>query len=323
MPIINTSSYQPSRWFLKNSHLNSIYPVLFRKVSGIIYERTRISTSDGDFLDIDGHYRGSDKLAILSHGFEGSSKAKYILGMVKSLHNRGIDALAWNHRGCSGQLNSKPYFYKFGFLEDLQSVINHALEKDQYKEIYLIGFSIGGTETLKYIGKNYNKLNPKIKKSVIISSPCKLDAVIQNTERIDNFFYKYMLMHSYLSKLKKKTKLRPNDFFFQTPKVMNNWKEFDKNYLSSLFGYQTPEEHWKQANASPYLQQINIPTLLINARDDSLIQHKSTYPLEEAQNSKNLFLELPKYGGHIGFVSFNSQNEYWSETRSLDFITQP
>ncbi len=56
------------------------------------------------------------------------------------------DVLAWNYRGCSGEMNRQKRFYHSGATDDLSWVINHAAPN--YESIYLIGFSLGGNLTL-------------------------------------------------------------------------------------------------------------------------------------------------------------------------------
>ncbi len=104
MPLISKSNYcAPS--FLQNGHIQSIYPTLFRKFDTGFYHRERLFTPDDDFLDIDWSRTGSNELAIISHGLEGSSHRNYVVGMVKILNRNGWDALAWNYRSCSGEIN--------------------------------------------------------------------------------------------------------------------------------------------------------------------------------------------------------------------------
>jgi predicted alpha/beta-fold hydrolase len=31
---------------------------------------------------------------------------------------------------------------------------------------------------------------------------------------------------------------------------------------------------------------------------------------------------MPESGGHVGFVSFNRQNLYWSEKQAVDFLNR-
>src|SRR5688572_22155778 len=104
MPLISQSDYKPP-FYLFNAHLQTIIPGLFRKVQGVKYTRERITTTDGDFLDLDWSCKGNKRIAIVSHGLEGNSYRPYVLGMVKELNANGWDALAWNFRGCSGEIN--------------------------------------------------------------------------------------------------------------------------------------------------------------------------------------------------------------------------
>ena len=46
----------------------------------------------------------------------------------------------------------------------------------------------------------------------------------------------------------------------------------------------------------------------------------SCYPILEAQQNENLFLEMPKYGGHCGFGIPFQNSTFWSEVRAIDFI---
>jgi predicted alpha/beta-fold hydrolase len=57
----------------------------------------------------------------------------------------------------------------------------------------------------------------------------------------------------------------------------------------------------------------------VNARNDPFLG-ETCFPVEEAKANSNLFLEIPKSGGHVGFMDFNSAKEYWSERRAAEFL---
>jgi uncharacterized protein len=86
------NNYRPPI-FVPGGHLQTIYPSLFRKLDPGIYTRERIITSDGDFLDLDWLKGTSKRLAIISHGMEGSSHRPYVLGMARALHKK--DGMYW------------------------------------------------------------------------------------------------------------------------------------------------------------------------------------------------------------------------------------
>src|SRR5438105_3990396 len=131
MPIVAHSTYKPPR-LLSNGHLQTLLPVLFRRVGAVTYQRERIRTPDDDFLDLDWATTGSRRVAVLAHGLEGDSQRPYMLGMVNALVKAGWDAVAWNARGCSGEPNRVLRFTHSGATEDLQTVISHVSSTDKY-----------------------------------------------------------------------------------------------------------------------------------------------------------------------------------------------
>src|SRR2546427_6592026 len=175
MPLVVNSSYQCPR-FLSNGHLQTCLPVLFRRVKAADYQRERISTPDHDFLDLDWIRNDSSRVAVLAHGLEGDSKRAYMLGMVNALAKAGWDAVAWNARGCSGEPNRVLRFTHSGATEDLETVICHLNSNYDYPEIALIGFSLGGNLTLKYLGERGYQLDSRIKAAVAFSVPCDLES---------------------------------------------------------------------------------------------------------------------------------------------------
>lgn len=93
---------------------------------------------------------GSKKLVIISHGLEGNSTRAYVQGMARIFFNQQYDVLASNYRGCSGEINKQVRFYHSGATDDLQVAVQHAIAQ-RYEQIHLIGFSLGGNLTLKYL----------------------------------------------------------------------------------------------------------------------------------------------------------------------------
>ena len=180
-------NYKPSK-LLFNAHLETIYPALLRRVKFVPYQRERINTPDDDFLDLDWVKQKSKRLVIISHGLEGNSHKPYIRGMAKAFHERSYDILAWNYRGCSGEVNKQLRFYHSGATDDLHTVINHATTHN-YQEIYLIGFSLGGNITLKYLGEQNSSVNSILKKAVAISVPLNLHSSCLKISEPDNIIY--------------------------------------------------------------------------------------------------------------------------------------
>ena len=62
-----------------------------------------------------------------------------------------------------------------------------------------------------------------------------------------------------------------------------------------------------------------MPSLIINALNDSFLSPEC-YPVREAKQNSNIYLEMPQHGGHVGFI--DKGNVYYNEARALDFINE-
>ena len=316
MPNLKTHSYNPPLFF-KQRHFNTIYPALFRQIK-IKYQRERMELPDGDFIDLDWSKVGSKKMVLTLHGLEGSSDSNYIKGMIRIFNQQGWDGAAMNFRGCSGEPNRLLRTYHSGVTEDVESVLQLIFQKYNYEKIILIGFSLGGNVALKYVGERGTEIDERIKHGIGISVPCDLAASGREIKKSHNFIY----LNRFLSSLKSKAKTK-EAFADQIDmaKIMKskNFDDFDNAFTAPVHGFKDAEDYWRKCASKQFLTQISIPTLLINAKDDSFLS-PSSYPFEEAEINPNFFFIAPEYGGHCGFTQFQSEGAYWSEEQAIDFV---
>jgi hypothetical protein len=317
MPIVN-STYKGPPFYLFNGHMETIIPSLFRKVQGVHYHREKISTPDGDFLNLDWSRVGSDRLLVLSHGLEGDSMRHYIMGLVKLFNSTGIDTLVWNNRSCGGEMNLKPILYHHGASYDLDTTINHVLQMHHYGEIFLSGISMGGAQTLKYLGEKGLDLNPIIKRAAVYSTPCNLPSSAATLKEKSNFFYK----KRFLQKLKKKMSVKAIQYAglidLELLKRVEDFDAFDTFFTAKLHGFKDANDFYHSVSADNWMSEIAIPCLILNALNDPLLG-PACYPVELAKIKSEIHLEMPKYGGHTGFMS-NGEEFTHAEYRVLDFL---
>lgn len=318
MPIIQ-SSYNPSFLF-KNGHFSTIYCGLFRKIGDFAQKRERIDLPDGDFLDLDWSFSdlATKKVVILIHGLEGNAQRAYVAGSAKHLNNNGFDSCAVNLRHCSGEINRKYRSYHGGATEDLEAVIAQIRIANIYSEIYIKGFSLGGNLILKYLGEE-RILPSEIKAAVAISVPCSLhDSQLQFLD-VRNKLYGNRFRKQMKKKLMEKQQLHPDMISNKTIKNIRTLRDFDDVYTSQAHGFKNALDYYEKCSSLQFLPNITIPTLLINALNDSFLG-ADCFPLAEAENNSNLYLETPKYGGHVGF--YGKGNITYSEKRTIKFFNE-
>ncbi|PID56242.1 alpha/beta hydrolase [candidate division KSB3 bacterium] len=319
MPIVDKSAYRPIAAF-KNCHFHTIYPSLFRTIRGVTFSRERISTPDDDFLDLDWARHGSTRLILTIHGLEGSSRSRYIPGMIKAFARRGWDGVALNLRGCSGEPNRLLRSYHSGATDDVETVITHILTHyPAYREIALIGFSLGGCLTLNYLGERGSSLPEEMLGAAAVSTPCDLATSAERLSEAGNTMYLKNFLRCFRKKIRLKMRQMPDKISDRNFHEVTSLKIFDDRYTAPIHGFRNAEDYWARCSPKRLLAGIHIPTLLLNALDDPFLAEAS-YPLKEAASHPYLFLEMPDFGGHVGFMARRPDGEYWHETRICDFV---
>ena len=320
MPLLQ-SDFAPTLPF-KNTYFNTMYRPFFMK-DACTYQRKRITTWDQDFIDLDFSIVGAKTIALLIHGLEGSSGSTYMTAAANHLNETSIDTVCFNLRSCSGEDNLKLSTYHSGKTEDVDFVVQYLLENYQYENIIIIGFSLGGNLTLKYLGEYQQTLSPKIKGAIAISVPVDITTAEKEMDKLKNKLYVEIFFKTLKNKILEKAFKFPEynldkDKLFKATK----FKHLEILYTVPVFGFKSPEDYWKKASSKPYLSNIDRPTLLINAKDDTFLSPEC-YPIKEAMQSNYFFLETPEYGGHVGFItSFKQQENKWLEQRITRFIEE-
>ncbi|RXK50815.1 YheT family hydrolase [Aquirufa rosea] len=321
MPLINPeNSYQAPFW-LPEGHSQSIFPSLFRKVQYLSAQRERLILSDGDFVDLDWYVDGplSEKpLLIISHGLEGSSQAQYVLGLTKTMREKGFHVLAWNFRSCSGELNTQLRSYHSGATDDLEEVIQ-ACVKQGAKELYLAGFSLGGNLTLKWLGEKGQNHPNLIRKAVAFSVPLHLSSSSRKLARLENGLYTHRFLQTLLAKAQAKAAKFPGAVDPAILRKIKTLKEFDDVITGPWHGFKDAEDYYEQNSSLYFLSKIQVPTLVVNAQNDPFLSPECL-PADMASKWEHVFLELPEQGGHCGFYPVNYQGTLWSEQQAMNWF---
>ena len=322
MPLLPTPTYTPALPF-RSGHIQTIYPTFFRTASELSPTQERLTTDDGDFVDIDYHFARpngySEKLVVISHGLEGNSRKKYMLGMAARLIAAGWDVICLNFRGCSGEMNRLPRLYHSGVTDDLHTVLSHGLAAGGYRQAALIGFSMGGNQTLKYLGEDPALVPHQVIGCVVFSVPVLLaDSGEVMNRRINRLYMEYF-MRGLHDKIRRKAMMFPKIYDPTGLESMITFAPFDDKYTGPVHGFKDARDYYQRCSSQQFLQAIEVPTLLVQAQDDPFLP-PSCFPRRDAEQNPQLFLEVPEYGGHAGFIGESGFHCYWHEERAVRFL---
>jgi predicted alpha/beta-fold hydrolase len=297
---------------LFNRHLETIYPSVLRSIRLNAPDVERLETPDDDFLILDWYTQGSPHCVIISHGLEGNSRRSYVRGMAKALFDEGYDVLAWNYRGCSGEINRQLRFYHSGATDDLHTVVTRAAH--EYNSLYLVGFSLGGNVTLKYLGEGSTPA--PVRKAVAFSVPLNLHTSCIAISQPANWVYTQRFLRSLKNKVRSKQALRTVLDVEKVDKI-NSLLEFDNLITGPLHGFTDALDYYTRCSSLQALPAIQVPTLVVNARNDPFLSPEC-FP--DPSSNPHIQFEYPLRGGHVGFALFNENGVYWSEQRAVAFL---
>jgi uncharacterized protein len=311
------SAFQPPI-YLRNGHVQTILPALLQRRCRLPWEPERFELDDGDFLDLLWCRGGHRRLALLTHGLEGDTSAGYIRGMAATLRSAGWDVLAWNFRGCGATPNRLLRQYHSGDTADLRLVIDYAART--HESIALVGFSLGGNVTLKYLGEPLPC--PAVRAGVAISAPVDLASSARQLDlSAGNRLYVSRFLKTLIAKIEAKARSFPDAVDLTGIRRIRSFQAFDDRYTARLNGFRDAADYWAQSSSRAYLPRITVPTLLLNAVDDPFLP-EPCFPRAEAEASTAFHLEAPAYGGHVGFLDLHAGLQPWSERRTAEFLAE-
>lgn len=311
--------FYKTRYLGRSGHFQTIYPTLLRRVRGVKWQRERITTPDGDFIDLDWLVNKNPRLLVLCHGLEGRSDSHYMTGMARACASAGWDVVAYNFRGCSGEPNRIAKSYHSGSTDDLSLVISHSLATRNYKKLALTGFSLGGNQVLKYLGEPRLDRPAELCGGTAISPPCDLSACSDRLEQAENWLYQARFLRSLLAKVKQKSALIRAEIGPINHIKCRSIRAFDEHFIAPLNGFSGAEDYYQRSSSLQFLPMIEHPTLLLSSFDDPFLP-RQCFPSTEDINNPLVRLQYTQHGGHVSFMQHHPQGWYWGELQNVAFL---
>lgn len=285
--------------------------------------RERVSTRDGDFVDLDWLPASSSPgapLLLVLHGLEGSCRSHYVQGLLALGRRERWGGVVLNFRSCSGEPNRLPRFYHSGDTDDLDEVVRLLSVREPGRVIVAVGVSLGGNVLLKWLGEQEAAAPAAVAAAVGISVPFALEPCAR---ALDRGFQKWVYTANFMRTFKQKVraKARQHGAFVDLDAVRRarTFAAYDRVVTAPLHGFADELDYWRRASCLPYLARVRVPTLLLSALDDPFVP-PAALP-DPARLPANVVLEVTERGGHVGFVEGSPwRARSWAERRAVEFL---
>lgn len=272
--------------------------------------------------------RRGRKLVVLLHGLESSSTQPLTKRFAQVFSRRGYDVAAVNFRGCSGEYGAQPLGYHLGFTDDLEFVLAEVRRRwpGLWDRIYLTGFSLGANVVINFLGKQGRDAAVKhgVYGAAVGCAPFDPQASVAQLEstRVGQVLYVPSFMNILLAKAAAHIKLYPSAFDPDSLSKIKTFSDFNEHIILPLYGFRTMEDYYNTVDARQYISKVEVPLLVVNARDDPLISEDSLPDPKEVGDAPVQLIYHDK-GGHCGFLKSakNSQTEgRWLPTELARFL---
>jgi predicted alpha/beta-fold hydrolase len=307
-------------WWLPGGHLQTLYGPLFGGAR-VDWKRERWDTPDGDFIDVDRLPGPADApLVALFHGLEGGSNSFYAGALALELARRAWRCAVPHFRGCSGEPNRLPRAYHMGDADEIRWILRRLRGESSGAPLFAMGVSLGGNALLKWLGGDA-QAKDVLAAAAAVSAPVDVTAAGDALGRGFNLVYTRAFLSTMKKKGEQKIERFPGLFDGKEMRRARTLREFDDIVTAPLHGFRDTDDYWARASAKPVLGRIEVPTLLLNARNDPFLPPAVLPGRDEV--SPSVRLEFPDQGGHAGFVSGPFPgNLGWMPRRVAEFFAE-
>jgi predicted alpha/beta-fold hydrolase len=312
---------------LRNGHVMTIIGTQRPRRFSILErpcERREFQTEPGTRVVAYCHWQAERRrrpTALVIHGLEGSSEGNYVLGVASKAFDAGFNVLRYNVRGCGGTAHLSPKLYHSGLTIDLRYVTRELIERDQLPELFLIGFSMGGNQSLKLAGELGEDAPPELKGVCAISPPIDLESCSRAIARRENWIYEIRFLISLRKTIIEKDRLFPGVYDLSRMREIRHLWDWDEMFQRHN-GFDGALDYYSKASSLPFIESIRVPALIIHAKDDPFIPFEPFTDKRIAENP-SVLLVAPKHGGHVAFCGVRQPDEdrAWAENRAVEFCS--
>lgn len=284
------------RWYF-NGHVHTVGRSFNGDTDQPPVDRIEISTPDDDFLELDCALQPeSDKIIVMFHGLEGSTRRYYIVETMKKLLKNGYSVVGVNFRSCGSKMNNRRRFYHSGETDDYRTVFRWIRQQYPDKKMGAVGFSLGGNALVKYLSEEAGSTSLQAAVAVSVPYDLRLGSILLSNGI--HRLYGYYFLRTLTEKLEQKRQQFPDLPTFSGSTIY----DFDDQVTAPIHGFDGADDYYEQCSARRFVEGISTDTLLIHSREDPLCPVEAM-PLAKINQNKFTDYIITGNGGHVGFRS--------------------
>lgn len=331
---VQVADFRPRR-FMRNGHLQTIFGNYLPRPSNLPpAEAQLVEVSPATEHQISSqvlchcHWqpeevRTTRPTVIIVHGLEGSSDSQYVVGNSNKFWQAGANVVRMNMRNCCGTEALTPTLYHSGLSGDVLAVMRFFVDRHHLQSVALVGYSMGGNLVLKLAGELGATPPPELRSVVGVSPVIDLAPSSDALHLPQNRIYEMKFVRAMTRRFRRKAALFPRAYDPNRAAGISSLRDFDEQIISLYSGFSGAEDYYYRVAAARIIDQVTVPTLILNSLDDPFIRIAPDTRDKIIANPNITFLETER-GGHCAFLEqpnpATGYDGYWAEHKLVRFI---
>ncbi|HET6631391.1 MAG TPA: alpha/beta fold hydrolase [Rhodanobacteraceae bacterium] len=237
-------------------------------------------------------------LAVMLHGWEGSSESSYVLESGARLLAEGWDVFRLNLRDHGGSHALNPALFHSGLVDEVVAAVARIAAEHAPRPLVLLGFSLGGNFALR-VALRAPAAGIALARVLAVApvvDPARSMRALEDGLPV----YSRYFMHQWCGSLRRKQRAFPQTRYFDSHELRLGLRELTRVLVQRHTDYGTLDNYLDAYSiAGDRLATLQVPAAILAARDDPVIP---VVDFEALAALPALRVEFTDHGGHCAFL---------------------
>jgi len=240
----------------------------------------------------------NNKLIILFHGWEGSSKSNYVVSSAAHFFRAGYDVFRLNFRDHGNTHGLNRGIFNSSLIEEVVGALHNLQWVTQYQSYSLMGYSLGGNFALRVGLAQQSLLKPL--QGIFAVCPVLDPAHTTSALEAAPFIYEQYFVRKWKISLQKKLVCFPEYRYEKPLKKMTSLREMNNFFIPRYTDFKRVSDYFKSYTITGQaLSFLSSKTMILASTDDPIIPPSDFHKLAQPNN---LSVTLLAKGSHCAFL---------------------
>lgn len=324
---INADIFLPA-YGLRNTHAQSLINssayrrlIVSRRARALLDAEQDWVVDGGEGVQLLGHYSPqagvSKGLVVLFHGWEGSSRSNYVVGVGGRLYEQGFDIFRLNFRDHGDTHHMNLGIFHSCLLPEVVHALQDIQQRTGATNWALSGYSLGGNFALR-AGMEAPAAGLSIGRIMAICPVVSPSNALKSMEDGPSIYENYFI-RKWARSLKHKQSLFPDAYEYEEWHELAGLRERTGYLATRYYKFESLEAYFDGYSiAGDRLSALQVPTTILTSEDDPVVPVSDFRGLPD---NDNIELLVAHFGGHCAFLK-NWKMDSWADDLIVERVLE-